>query len=111
MKVLVPIFTGRGLNDRAHWRARAARVRDERFAVGLVLNTCHDRPEGPCYVVTLTRCAPSRGLDGDNLQGALKAVRDEVAAWLGLDDGSPLVTWEYAQRRGEWGVEIGIQDA
>lgn len=112
MRVHVPIWTGRGLNDRTHWRTRARRVKDERFAVGLVLNACKDPlPEGPVYRVTLTRCAPSNGLDGDNLQGALKAVRDEVAAFLGVDDGSHLVTWEYGQRRAEWGVDIGIHDA
>ena len=112
MRVHVPIGTGRGLNDRKHWYARSRQVKDERFAVGLMLNACKDPlPEGPCYRVTLTRCAPSRGLDSDNLQGSLKAVRDEVAAFLGVDDGSPLIAWEYAQRRADWGVDIGIEDA
>lgn len=112
MIVQVPIRTGRGLNNREHWRERVRRVRDERFAVGLILNTCKGQcPAGPGWVVTLTRCAPSGGLDGDNLQGALKAVRDEVAEFLGVDDGSAVVVWTYDQRRAPWGVEIGIKNA
>lgn len=64
----------------------------------------------PC-TVTLVRVAPSNGLDGDNLQGALKACRDGVADWLGVDDRDPAVTWQYRQRRskaGEWVVEVHI---
>lgn len=64
-------------------------------------------PAVPC-AVTLTRVAPSNGLDSDNLQGGLKAVRDELAVWLGVDDRDPRVEWKYAQRRGAWGVEVSI---
>jgi hypothetical protein len=61
-------------------------------------------------VVTLTRVAPSNGLDGDNLQGSLKACRDGVADWLGVDDRDPRVTWLYEQRRGkEWSVEVHVE--
>jgi hypothetical protein len=60
-------------------------------------------------VVTLTRVAPSNGLDGDNLQGSLKACRDGVADWLKVDDRDPRVTWLYEQRRGkEWTVEVHV---
>jgi hypothetical protein len=37
-------------------------------------------------------------LDGDNLQSGFKAVRDGVADWLGVDDGSGLIDWQYCQR-------------
>jgi hypothetical protein len=37
-------------------------------------------------------------LDGDNLQSGFKAVRDGVADWLGVDDGSQLLDWQYRQR-------------
>jgi len=56
------------------------------------------RPALPCTVL-MTRIAP-RKLDDDNLRGAFKAVRDQVAAWLGVDDADPRVTWAYAQERG-----------
>ena len=66
-------------------------------------------PDVP-VVVTLTRIAP-RALDGDNLQGAFKAMRDEVAKWIGVPDNHPSVTWEYGQRRGgvgEYAVSIVV---
>ena len=39
----------------------------------------------------------ARALDTDNLAGALKAVRDAVAAWLGVDDGPGGLVWEVDQ--------------
>ena len=103
--IAVPIRTAPGLNAREHWRARARRVRSERLAAGLVLDS-QPRPPIPC-TVRLTRVAPSSGLDDDNLAGALKAVRDTVAEWIGVDDkDSATVRYVYAQRRGPWAVEI-----
>lgn len=102
---VVPIKTGRGLNDREHWRARYRRVNCEKQAVGWKLSGSR-KPNLPCGI-TLTRVAPSNGLDGDNLQGSLKACRDAVAAWLGVDDADKRVTWIYFQRRGKgYSVEI-----
>ena len=110
LKLSIPLRTGRGLNDRMHFMARARKVKAERLAVGLVLNT-HKAPAGP-VTVNLGRVSPSaKGLDKDNLQGALKAVRDQVAAWLGRDDADDSITWNYGQRPGktkEWAVEISV---
>lgn len=109
--IRVEIRTVPGMNAREHWRARARRVKAERQAVAwaLVLAQRPDRakrPELPC-TVRLTRVAPSSGVDDDNLAGALKSVRDQVAEWLGVDDKrSDLVRYVYAQRRGPWAVEI-----
>lgn len=65
-------------------------------------------PPLPC-VVSLTRLSPSNGLDDDNLPGSMKGVRDQIAAWLGVDDRSKLVTWRYDQRRSQgWSVEVAI---
>lgn len=103
--IVIPIRTAPGLNVREHWRARARRVRSERLAAGMVLNS-QPRPPIPC-TVRLTRVAPSNGLDDDNLAGALKAVRDQVADWLGVDDKDrATVRYVYAQRRGPWAVEV-----
>lgn len=93
------------LNSREHWRTRAKRVKAERETVAWRLS---DKPKPllSC-VVTLTRVAPSNGLDCDNLQGAMKAIRDQVAQWLGINDKHrDIVRYEYAQRRGPWGVTI-----
>lgn len=100
----IPLRTGRGLNDREHHFKRYTRQRKEQFAVGMFLNRC-TRPGTPCTVF-LTRIAPSEGLDDDNLVGALKAVRDAVADWIGVDDGKHDVVYRYAQERGPWGIRI-----
>lgn len=103
--ILVPIRTVPGLNAREHFRVRAERVRAERDATQLMLNG-QPRPPIPCSV-RLTRVAPSAGVDDDNLVGALKGVRDQIAQWLRVDDKhSNRVRYVYAQKRGPWGVEI-----
>lgn len=105
--IAIPLRTVPGLNVREHWQARSSRVKRERRAVAWALAAeNHQRPPIPCSV-RLTRVAPSGGVDDDNLVGALKAVRDEVAKWLGVDDRhSRQVRYVYAQRRGPWGVVI-----
>lgn len=103
--ILVPIRTGRGQNDRGHWRKKHKSGKNQGTAVAWVLATAK-KPQIPCSVL-LTRVAPSSGLDDDNLVGSLKATRDAVAAWLGVDDKhSDQVRYRYAQTRGPWGVSI-----
>lgn len=66
---------------------------------------------GP-WCVRLTRISPAR-LDGEAVGLALKMVQDVIAEALGVDDGSPMVAFTYAQARGKplgvrvevWGVE------
>lgn len=61
-------------------------------------------------IVTITRVAPSRGLDPhDGLGASLKGVVDGVADALGVDDRDPRVTWRFEQRRGPWAVEIEVE--
>mgnify|MGYP003333601061 FL=1 len=95
---------GGALNARVHWTSRASKVRRERLAVRAAL--AHGwQPDvetaGPPTTCTMVRYAP-RMLDDDNLQGAFKAIRDEVAAFFGVDDGprGP-IAWRYLQRKGE----------
>jgi hypothetical protein len=103
--IVVPIRTVPGQNVRENWRARYRRVKAERQTVAWMLNG-HTKPPTPC-TVRLNRVAPSAGVDDDNLAGALKAVRDQVAEWLGVDDKrSDVARYVYAQRRGPWAVEI-----
>lgn len=101
--ITVPLKTT-GSNAREIWQQRSRRVKKERHATGWMLRTVQ-RPEPPCAVL-LIRLAPSAGLDDDNLRAALKGVRDEIAAWLGVDDRSPQVRYCYAQGRGPWSVMI-----
>ncbi len=59
-------------------------------------------------VVTMTRVAPSSGLDSDNMVGSMKHVRDAIAGVLGIDDKDPRVEWRVNQRKGPWSVEIHV---
>jgi hypothetical protein len=107
MKVDVPLRLGAGLNDRLHWRARRRQWAHEKTVVGYLLG---GRPRPPLPVaVTVTRVAPSRGLDDDNLAGASKAVRDAVAAWLRIDDRDERISFRYHQERGPWAVRINLE--
>jgi hypothetical protein len=109
LEVKIPMRLPSAANLREHWRARHRRVKAQRATVAAFLGG-RPRPSLPA-VVTLTRVSP-RPLDGDNLQGAFKGVRDQVAAWFGIDDASSWVTWAYAQRRGavgEYGIELRFE--
>jgi len=110
--ILLPDFkTGRGLNDREHHMIRYRRVKAEKSLVAWQLSEFNDRkPALPC-VCTLTRFAPSNGLDDDNLAGSLKGVRDAVADWLGVDDRDrSRVRYVYEQQRAPWAVGIAFTD-
>jgi len=105
--VIVPIKTVPGLNAREHWRAKAKRVAAERRATAKALLPFWIWITAKSQCILLTRHA--KKCDDDNLQGALKGVRDEVAAWLGIDDGDARVQYCYAQttcKRGEEHVSI-----
>ena len=94
----LPIRIHSEANGRQHWRKVAERKRNQRMVARLVMQQ-HARPMSPVAVrITLTRVAP-RVLDDDNLASGFKAVRDGIADWLGIDDGSPLLTWRYEQRK------------
>ncbi len=123
MTFLIPIRTKNGLNQRIHWAVRAKQVKAERQATRaawlraartarlLAVIALDLGDDGPGLSVTLARIAP-RQMDDDNLRGSLKAVRDEVAACLGVDDGDARVTWAYGQERGEpkqYGVRVVIE--
>ena len=103
--ITVPLKTTGSLNSRELWQVRSSRVKKERKTVAWAL-VGQARPRIPCSV-RLTRVAPSAGVDDDNLSGSLKAVRDQVAEWLGIDDRHRnQVRYVYAQKRGPWGVTI-----
>lgn len=94
VRIEVPLTTVSAPNRREHWAVKAKRVKKERDVTRRVLP--RKWPGAPVLVVRLTRCSP-RELDSDNLAGALKGIRDQVASWLRIDDGSSLVEWRYSQ--------------
>jgi hypothetical protein len=111
-RVLVPLHAGRGQNEREHFMARARRVKGERDTTGWALRAHerrHRKPHLPC-MVRLERQGPTPGLDDDNLVGSLKAVRDAVAEWIGVDDDDPRIHFEYTQARTtDWNVLVVVR--
>lgn len=78
-------------NARLHPLEVARRRRAEHSTIAATLAGITP-PAGP-WRVTITRVGP-RVLDDDNRTASAKGVRDAVAAWLGVDDGSDAVAWE-----------------
>ena len=97
----VPVRLVSVANAREPWQARHRRAKAHRAAAKAALGPDIKGPPPP-YVITITRIGP-RQLDSDNLAGSAKALRDGVADWLGIDDGSPRIKWEYAQHKGDAG--------
>lgn len=97
---------------RMHWARRFVFTTEQRRLTRAYLAGQRVWPLRLPVLVTLTRIGP-RTLDGDNLQGACKAVRDGVADALGVDDGGEQVTFEYRQeKRGarEYGVIVEVRE-
>lgn len=93
-----------------HWSVRAARVKNQRHTTAWALRP-HKAPGLP-VIVTVTRIAPRRLDQHDNLPRSAKAVVDQIADWLGIKDNDPRVTWRYAQRSegaGVYGVELHFE--
>ena len=117
MIVTIPgVRTVSEANSHEHWRERQKRAKEQRELVALVVRA---QGQGDAFRMALdagldvfiTRVAP-RGLDTDNLAGALKACRDGVADWLGIDDRDPRVTWHVRQEQGapkSYGVRVEVR--
>ncbi len=114
---------GRGGNSRpAHWSGASRRAKRERRVARLCTQAAVSRYGGPArwsgqITVTITRVAPSGGLESDNLAGACKHVRDGIADALRPelpeqvrdDPERSGITWVCAQERGPWGVRAEIE--
>lgn len=111
VRFVVPIRTSTGLNAREHWAVRKKRVSAERAATRLLWRAARQRPVLPVDI-QLVRIAPgTRPMDDDNLPGSMKAIRDELAELLGVDDGNrAVIRFTYAQERGPWGVRVTVRE-
>jgi len=105
VKFHVPIRLQSLSNTRLHWRRMVAIKKMQRAAVKCCLVGLTS-PSLPATVL-ITRVGP-RKLDNDNLASACKYVRDQIAEWFGVDDGSLLYTWRYAQQTGKYGVDVEV---
>jgi hypothetical protein len=86
-------------NRRDRWgrRSRVKAQRNAAFeAVSVALGAGAILPPRGPWLVRFTRASSSR-LDPGNLAASLKAVEDQLAACLGVDDGSPLYEPVYEQ--------------
>lgn len=92
-------------NTRMYWRALAALTGKQKKRVARAMKGA-EIPPAP-LIVTITRSGP-RKLDDDNLQGACKYVRDQIAREVGVDDGSDIYTWIYKQVIGSYAVTVEI---
>jgi hypothetical protein len=120
LSVEIPMQLVSTANQRLHWSAKARQTKNQRAATKLVMRSSAVRPRayevagvlalGGQLVVTLTRLA-TRKLDSDNLAIAFKAVRDQIAEELGVDDGSDAIDWRYLQAKGLKAIRIEISRA
>ena len=110
----IPIWVKGNLRF-GHYYAHGKHVKEQRKQTGLAwmaAGLSGWKPKLPCRV-TLKRLAP-RELDDDNLRIALKAVRDELARIIGVDDKDPVVVWCYATGKGPkprfYAVHVEIEE-
>jgi hypothetical protein len=106
MRFHIPIRLPSLPNTRMSWQALASLKKKQKRATTRAMSKCMTVPIIP-LLVTITRVGPRR-LDDDNLEAASKYVRDAIADKIGLDDGSPLYTWRYEQRVGDYGIDVEI---
>ncbi len=115
IECILPIKTLSEANRRDRWKwtatksgkmcavpgyiVKAQRVKEQRFSAYLLLREQFGSvaiSQTSRILIELTRVA-TRTLDNDNLRSAFKAVRDGIADYLKIDDGSERLTWAYAQ--------------
>jgi hypothetical protein len=106
--VVVNVRTLSETNRRDRWgliERKAAQKKETFESVAVDLGKGQKLPPRGPWFVRFTRVS-SNHLDPGNLPAALKAVEDQVAACLGVDDGSPLYEPSYRQEaRGRRGAE------
>lgn len=110
IEATLPIKAVSVTNLRLHWAVKAKLAKAHRNAARSGLASIAPIPPSPPMALVLTRVGP-RTLDSDNLASSLKAVRDGIADWLGIDDGHPGLEWQYAQRKagnGNYAVEVEV---
>lgn len=95
-----PLNSARG----EHYGQRSSRDGKQRRDVGWALMAAGTPPVRP-VVVTLTRHSTGCLDAHDGLPASLKVVVDCVARWLGVDDASKSITWEYRQKKCKRGEE------
>lgn len=105
--VSLPIRTKSALNLREHWAARSKRVAEERRLTALFWP--RNREVELPAAIRLVRVSPRLLDSGDNLSSAMKAVRDELARIIGVNDRDARVDWLYGQAKGAAAVLVIVE--
>lgn len=108
VRISAPIKIVSETNTRGHWAKGYRRSKKQRSDLRLFLNVKR-KPKLPVDVF-LTRVGKQK-IDQGNLEASFKAVQDEIALWLGVDDGGSEVKWHYEQRyhhKNDFGLIVEI---
>ena len=103
-------------NARGHWRGQHQRDKNARGLARMMTNRALTDARFAWNLqnslrITITRIGKNtRPVDSDNLPACAKAIRDGIADELECDDGDKRLEWVYQQRRGEYGVEVVIEE-
>lgn len=100
---VIPIRLLSESNVAEHWTSKSKRHRTQQLQVKAAMNGIDKEIKFPCMII-LSRLSP-RLLDDDNLVGAFKHIRDQVADCMipgkakGRADGDRRLMWEYHQEK------------
>lgn len=100
-------------NRRDHWAVRRRRAMGQKAATHAALVTLgpdvRDRFRAAATVTVRFVRIGGKKLDSDNLVGGFKAIRDQLAKWLQVDDGSDRLRFEWpVQEAGSAGFRIEL---
>lgn len=84
-------------NAREHWSGKHRRKVAQQGTFAMLWRAYRPSVSLPA-TITFTRYS-CNVLDSDNLAGAFKHVRDQLAKEIGVDDGSDKLKFEYRQER------------
>lgn len=105
--VSLPLRLVNGANESGeHWSHRRKRAKAHRDIAAQFLP--HQFLPPLPVTVTITRIGPKL-MDDDGNQISAKHLRDGIADRYYLDDASDQIQWVYAQRKGDYGVELEIR--
>lgn len=85
-------------NQREHWAVKSNRKKQQQHDFSILWRNRKGYAIEPPAVVTFKRYSCNE-LDDDNLVGAFKHVRDQLAREIGVDDGDQKVQYRYEQER------------